>query len=409
MGPFRHYTNKELQSLYNATKLSSNPILLNNYENLIKLSTTLLGNNITSRIVGNLIGKIFSAGETINDLNHTIKRLSLLKQGTIIDYCTEGETSEYMMNKTLKEIKTAVKLASRYSNSSIAVKPSSLISTNILRFMNSLQINHSKPNNVWKESLFYDTSTENLRNRGLDDTKITSLQNGIERLREICILSNQYGIKVMIDAEQTYFQTAINALVARLQQEFNHTEGIVYCTFQSYLTINSQVLESYIEWANRNKIKTAVKLVRGAYMVEELKLSIDEKYKYPIFGTKFKTDSAYDQDLLLLFESYKEGNSICIASHNEQSIQLGKELIKQNRIHRLLGGITFGQLLGMKERVSYNLTNQSYMVQKYVPFGPYNKLIPYLLRRSQEQKDMISEFEAQIDEIAYEYYRRTNN
>ena len=238
------------------------------------------------------------------------------------------------------------------------------------------------------------------------DIEICEIQNCIERLRKLSNLCKDHNLKLMVDAEQSYFQTSIDAFVATLQKEFNKSEGIILNTFQSYLHDSREKIETYFNWNSENRLKTGVKLVRGAYMNEENRLAFGSKEISPINGTKELTDKLYNSNLSFVINAHTLGSILCIATHNDQSIELAKNMMSEKKLSRLRSGISFAQLLGMKSTLSYKLSVENYLVQKYVPFGPFEKMIPYLSRRANEQSEMINETGMQISKIIEELQHR---
>lgn len=409
MRPFAYLPTKELINTYLVSKFSTTPLLLNNSEFLANLGSSLIGNDALSFYLGNTIGRIFSAGETIDSLKLKLESLSKISQGSIMDYCVEGEKSEQFMNRTVEEIEKSIVMASKFIYPSIAIKLTSLIPEETLIKANSIQSGLLKNyDDLWDSSIFNDPTKENLGKLGFDPKEILELQNGLKRVRKICLVCKENKVNAMIDAEQSYFQLAIDAIAASLQKEFNKADGIVLNTIQSYLTNSTEKIASYVKWSKQNQLKTGIKLVRGAYMVEENRLARNFNYISPVFPSKKDTDNCYDHNLELLINSHEDYSSLCVATHNENTVRLAKNLMIQKKSHRTFSGISFAQLLGMKSIIGSELINEHYVVRKYIPFGPFSKLIPYLLRRSYEQRDMLGDIKFELEEMFKELKLREN-
>lgn len=407
MRPYKFLSNLELVNLFAVSKVSSIPLLIQNANHLTTLSSKLIGLKATSFYMGNSAGRVFSAGESIKELKSTLTSLKMIGQSGVMDYCAEGETSIVGMDHSAKEIENSIQLASDFENLSVAVKLTSLMQNETLERLNEIQLKICKnEGNAWGKSVLFDCSTEKLLEFGLSINEVSDVQKGVERARRISKLCMEKGVNLMIDAEQSYFQAAIDGLTAALQKEFNTTRGVVLNTFQSYLKNSTQNLENYFAWTFENQLKSGVKLVRGAYMNEEARLSKMHNYESPINISKEATDNCYNYNLSLCIHSHSSQSSLCIASHNDQSVHLGKELISEKRLHRKMCGITFAQLLGMKSQLSLSLSEENYVVQKYVPFGPFEKLIPYLVRRANEQSAMVVEISQQLELIIQEIRMR---
>ena len=408
MRPFRLHSNAELLNLIFVSNLFSNHHLIDNSEYLINLSSKLIGVHASNLFLGKTVGKVFSAGETQKDLHETLSKLFKLGQGSVIDYCAEGEILESEMNNSVDQISAAIKTASKFPNSAVAVKISSLIAEKTLKKVNSLQLQHCDIHAVWEKSIFHNPTTAELKKYNLTDEEVTQIQNCMERAWRLSGLCEENDLTLMIDAEQTYLQSAIDGLAGSLQKDFNKEKGRIITTFQCYLVNSRDNLESYIRWATEKSLKKGIKLVRGAYRTEEAFIANQNNQKSPINPSKLDTDHSYDYNLEVAISSHNRKDSLCIATHNEKSIDFAQFLMSEKRIHRKLDGITFAQLLGIKTQLSAELVSEEFIVQKYTPFGPFNKLIPYLLRRAQEQKDMLSELNDQIDMIFKELNFRAN-
>ena len=407
--PFQHYSTNELLNLLLVSKVSTYPSLLQNTDTLMNLSSSLIGRQPTSFYVGKLIGNVFSAGESLSHLKSTLKQLSSINQGIVIDYCAEGVTSESGMDETVLQIENAIELSSQYSNSAVGIKLTSLIPEKTLRKLNRLQQDQtSSIESLWGESVFFSLSENTLRESGFSQTEISETFNGIKRIRKICKDCEVFGVSVMIDAEQSYFQFAIDGISALVQKEFNSNRAVVLNTIQSYLVNSSDKLKGYLAWSSQHQLKPGVKLVRGAYLREENSLAHLGNYESPIHRSRQETDSCYNYNLKQTLSHLPENSSVCVASHNKESIYYAKELMNENRVHRLYGGVRFAQLLGMKTMISSYLTHENYVVQKYTPYGPFDKLMPYLGRRAQEMCDMISEIDNQIELVLQELKIRGN-
>ncbi|TMW57241.1 hypothetical protein Poli38472_003166 [Pythium oligandrum] len=249
--------------------------------------------------------------------------------------------------------------------------------------------------------------TQFIQEKPLDDREKTQLRNMIHRLESLANEAAVCGVKLMIDAEQTYMQPGIDHLVLNLQRKYNRdNKDIIYNTFQSYLKISSDRIDIDLERARREKFRFACKLVRGAYMVQERKRARDMGYPDPIHNTIEDTHSNYNTQVAKLLRNNSIA-SFMVASHNEDSIQNTVRLIEELGIDRRTGGVFFGQLLGMCDHVSYTLGDNAYRVFKYVPYGPIQEVLPYLVRRAQENSGLMSGATKEMELIKQEVVRRT--
>jgi proline dehydrogenase len=248
--------------------------------------------------------------------------------------------------------------------------------------------------------------TQFIAEQPLDDREKTQLRNMIHRLESLASEAAEMGVKLMVDAEQTYMQPGIDHLVLNLQRKYNRDKkDVIYNTFQCYLKISGDRIDIDLERARREQFQFACKLVRGAYMVQERKRAKDRGYSDPIHDGIDATHANYDAQVEKLLRNNAIA-SFMVASHNEDSVKKTVRLMDELAIDRRRGGVYFGQLLGMCDNVSYTLGAHAYRVFKYVPYGPIKEVLPYLVRRAQENSGLMSNATKEMDLIKQEVVRR---
>lgn len=230
----------------------------------------------------------------------------------------------------------------------------------------------------------------------------------IERCETIAALASELKVRLMIDAEQTYFQRAIDNVVYNLQRKYNVDFPTIFTTFQCYLTSSYKNVELNLELAKRNGYFFAAKIVRGAYMISERARASDMGYADPIQPTIEATHDNYNKVMELIVQNLAAGHrvNLMVASHNQRSMELMLELMNKYHIHHSNGGIYFGQLLGMADHLTFSLGGQGYKVYKYLPYGPVDEVVPYLLRRVQENSDIMSGAYSELQKLSSELQRR---
>jgi proline dehydrogenase len=223
----------------------------------------------------------------------------------------------------------------------------------------------------------------------LSTEEIKQMSQMMARLETLAAAASVAKVKLMIDAEQTYMQPAIDHVVLNLQRRYNtNGQDTIYNTFQCYLTDSSDRVLIDLERAEREKFHFACKLVRGAYMIQERKRAQDMHYPDPIHPTLEATHANYNAMVeLLLVHNHR--TSFMVASHNEDSVKKTVAYMDALGIPKVGGGVYFGQLLGMCDHISYTLGAEQYQVFKYVPYGPVNEVLPYLIRRAQENSGLM--------------------
>ena len=223
----------------------------------------------------------------------------------------------------------------------------------------------------------------------LTHEELRLLDNMVQRVDTLAESAAKNGVRLLIDAEHSYFQPAIDAVAAQLQLRHNIDEPRIYNTYQCYLRDVHARMAADVERARRGGYKFGCKLVRGAYMVLERQRAEELRISSPIWDTKQETDAAYDSAVAAMMPLVKsEGAEVMVASHNQASVEkavgamVGEQLAPSS-------GVSFGQLLGMADHLTFTLGARGYGAYKYTPFGGIEEVIPYLLRRAQENSDMI--------------------
>lgn len=230
-------------------------------------------------------------------------------------------------------------------------------------------------------------------------------QNVLKRVDTICAMAHQKKVKVFIDAEESWIQPAIDQLVDKMMERYNKTHVTVYNTFQMYRHDRLPFLMESYETAKRNGYMLGAKLVRGAYMEKERIRALQQGYPSPIHPNKAATDQAFNEGIAFVVEHYEDIAS-CNASHNAKSAFLQAELIAQKNIIRKHPHLNFCQLYGMSDQLTFNLAQAGYNVAKYVPYGPVKEVMPYLIRRAQENVSVTGDMSREYQSILTELKRR---
>lgn len=189
--------------------------------------------------------------------------------------------------------------------------------------------------------------------------------------------------KVMIDAEEYEFQQKIHPYIRELQIKYNtRSNPCIYNTYQCYLKTTPEQIISDIDYFERMQISLAMKLVRGAYLDYEIKNAQRKKIPIPVFESIHQTNVCYNRCMLRAIQLAKNKQLyLNIATHNPYSIQIARQNVKAYDTN-----ISFSQLKGMRDDLSQKMLLEGYIVYKYLPYGNYEQMIPYLLRRLQESK-----------------------
>eukprot|EP00730_Choanoeca_flexa_P001389 TRINITY_DN10613_c0_g1_i5.p1 TRINITY_DN10613_c0_g1~~TRINITY_DN10613_c0_g1_i5.p1 ORF type:complete len:578 (+),score=123.71 TRINITY_DN10613_c0_g1_i5:1225-2958(+) len=245
-----------------------------------------------------------------------------------------------------------------------------------------------------------------LRDDMPDEAELQLLRNLLKRLDTLVAYADGKKIRLMIDAEQTYFQPAIDNVVLGLQRKFNKNEPVVYNTYQCYLKDAVSRIRADTERARREGWWFACKLVRGAYMEQERSLASKRGYDSPICESLEDTHYSYNQAMSVVLDQPRA--NLLVASHNQESIEFAISEMERRNIDKKDGGVCFAQLLGMCDHLTYTLGTNGYKAFKYVPYGPVNEVMPYLIRRAHENSSLLGGGGAQreLSMLASEIKRR---
>lgn len=227
------------------------------------------------------------------------------------------------------------------------------------------------------------------------------------RFETVCKAAHQNDIALLIDGEESWMQDAADALVARMMQKYNKQKAIVYNTLQMYRWDRLDYLKKLHEQAKEEGFYIGMKLVRGAYMEKENKRAEEKGYPSPICESKVATDINFDAAIDYMIQNIDK-MAIFAGTHNELSSYTLMEKMKAKNISNTDDRLWFGQLYGMSDNISYNLAVEGYNVAKYLPFGPVKDVMPYLIRRAEENTSVAGQTSRELLLIKTERDRRKN-
>lgn len=373
---FKAKTNSELKRSYWLFNLIGNPAV-------VKLGANFgpLALNIGFKgLIKSTIFKQFVGGETIHDCSVTVAELGKYHIGTILDYSVEGKESEKDFDHCLEETLETIQKAKNDKNIPFCV----FKVTGMARF-----------------ALLEKVSAK----QALNESEKAEWQRVENRVNKICQSALESNQPLFIDAEESWIQPAIDDLANANMAVCNRSKVIVYNTFQLYRTDRLSYLNESIINGKTNGYHIGAKLVRGAYMEKERERAKQMNYPSPIQPSKEAADKDYDAALKLCVENI-DVMGLCAGTHNEKSSSYLLELMKQKNISPADNRIYFSQLFGMSDHISYNLSLSGYNVAKYVPYGPVKEVLPYLIRRAQENTSVKGQTGRELNLIIKEKQRR---
>lgn len=322
----------------------------------------------------------FVGGEDINTCNTTLRILAERGVGSILDYSIEAKSKEEDFEHTTKELLRVLDRAKDTIEIPFAVfKVSGLGSHEIL----------VKASN-WGS---------------LSDTEKDTCQRIYERIDRICAHAVAVETPVFIDAEETWIQPIIDHWALEMMRKYNQEQAWVWNTAQLYRRSCLQEMGDVISLAEQEGWFVGFKLVRGAYMEKENVRALEHGVQSPIHPSKRDTDQAFDAGVELCL-NHLACVSFCSGSHNENSVLKLVEAMKNKQLDPQDKRIWFAQLLGMSDHLSFNLAHAGYNVAKYVPYGPVKELMPYLIRRAEENTSVQGQTGRELQLLAQEMRRR---
>lgn len=322
----------------------------------------------------------FCGGIDINDTGHTVAKLAEFSVGAILDYSVEGENTESGFDQTQHEIIRTIEKAKGSVDIPFCVfKMTGVADINLL---------------------------ERIQNRAsltIDDQE--AYKKALNRVDAICKKAYEAGVPILIDAEESWIQRAIDDLANGMILKYNKERAIVFNTYQMYCKASLENLSHAIQEATNKGHFLGAKLVRGAYMEKERDRAEQNGYKSPIHKDKAATDKAFNDALTVCVENIKRVSVMC-GSHNEYSNRLLVELLEKHVIPCNDKHIWFAQLFGMSDNISFNLAKQQFNVVKYLPYGPVKSVMPYLIRRAEENTSVAGQSSRELTLIRKELKRR---
>jgi len=383
---FAHKSNGDLSKARWLFRSFNYPALLT-YGPAMAKAAVFLGLKFT---IKKTIFQQFCGGENIQECDTAIQNLANSGIGTILDYSVEGEESEVTFDETCAEVLRTIERAKGNTNIPFSVfKTTGIGSSDVLEVASTCIEQHQ-------------IVDINLVESALPEEYKSGWRKTLERFTKLCSSAAESKVRIFVDAEESWLQPAIDLLATHAMESYNKEHAWVFNTLQMYRHDRLAYLERQVA---EGKCYYGYKLVRGAYMEKERARALAKGYQDPIQPNKESTDEDYNRAVAFCLENHNRV-SVCIATHNEKSSLLGTELLNKYQLPRSDWNVSFSQLLGMSDHISFNLSNSGYKVSKYVPYGPVLSVIPYLTRRAQENSGMAGQMGRELALIEAEIKRR---
>ena len=392
---FAYKSNKELKEAHWLFSMMGRPLM-------VKLGTKLTPWAINvglpvKGVIRKTIFKQFVGGETLEQTIPVAKKLGDYNVQVILDYGVEGKEGEENYDHAADEFIRVIRFAATQPN----VPFMSIKVTGMARFSLLEKI---------------DTLMEKAEGRSLIDNyqkalmklsaeELNEWQRVHARVKRVSEAAKAANVGFLVDAEETWIQDPIDALTMLMMDEYNKGKVVVYNTIQLYRHDRLEFLKKSYTAAVERGFVLGAKLVRGAYMEKERKRASEIGYSSPIQPDKESSDRDYNEAVEFCIE-HIDKIGVIVASHNEQSNLLCTRLMQEKGLPSSHPHLHFSQLYGMSDNITFNLAKAGFSVSKYLPFGPIKDVVPYLMRRAQENTSVGGQTSRELNLIEKELKRR---
>jgi proline dehydrogenase len=320
----------------------------------------------------------FCGGVSEDDCINVVDRMYAKGVSSILDYSVEGKEDEEQFDAVLEKTLKLIAFAKEKKAIPFAV---------------------FKPTGFGRLELYQAVG----EGKSLKPAEKTEWNNLIARFEKVCKAAYDNDVPLLIDAEESWMQDAADALVEEMMRKYNKLKPIVFNTLQMYRWDRLDYLKNLHEQAKKEGFHIGMKLVRGAYMEKENERAIEKGYPTPICASKEATDENYDAAVRYMVDNKME---VFAGTHNELSTYFLMDLMEEKGLKTNDPNIWFGQLYGMSDNISYNLAASGYNDAKYLPFGPVKDVMPYLIRRAEENTSVAGQTSRELSMIKAERNRR---
>ena len=298
---------------------------------------------------------------------------------SVLDYSVEGKNEEVSFDAALEKILKIINFCEEKASIPFAV---------------------FKPSGFGRFGLYQKIS----EGKELTSEEQEEWNRVVARFHKVCKVAVIKDVPLLIDAEESWMQNAADELIENLMETYNKEKAIIYNTLQMYRHDRMEYLKKLHQKATKKGFYIGMKVVRGAYMEKERERAEENGYPSPICKDKQATDKNYDTAIKYFMEHTKM--ALFAGTHNEESSYLLMKLAKKHKIKPNDIRLWFGQLFGMSDHISYNLASKGYNVAKYLPFGPVRDVMPYLIRRAEENTSVSGQTSRELNLLKRERKRR---
>lgn len=347
-------------------------------------------------IIRKTIFSQFVGGETLEGTSAVVENLAKFNVKVILDYGVEGKEGEKEFDHATDEFIRVINYAATQPN----IPYMSIKLTGLSRFGLLEKVNDSAVyNDIVRGKIAFDKLNENEK---------AEWNRVVARLTKICAVAAKCNVGVLVDAEESWIQHAEDALATLMMVKFNTEKPVIFNTAQLYRHDRLRYIKDFCSFAKENNFIPAMKLVRGAYMEKERARAAEMNYASPINETKIATDNEFNAAVAFCLDP-QNNMHVVIGSHNEHSNLLATQIMTKSGLSLNDSRIHLSQLYGMSDNITFNLAKAGCNASKYVPFGPIKDVIPYLMRRAQENSSVSSQTRRELELIEKELKRRRHS
>lgn len=375
---FRLKSDSELERAYFLFKMISK-------EPLVKIGTavTKFALNINLPVEGLIRSTVFDhfcGGVSETDCMGTVDKLSDVGVSSVLDFSVEGKEEEKYFDSAAHKV---IEL------------------TQFAKNKKSMPFSVFKPTGFGRFKLLQKVTEK----QDLTDSESLEWQKLEARYDEVSKVAHDCNIRLLIDGEESWMQDAADTLCEKMMEKYNKEKAIVFNTLQCYRWDRLDYLKKMHSSAKEKGYKLGFKIVRGAYMEKENERAAEKGYKTPICESKKATDDNFNEIMKYIMNNLSDID-LFVGTHNELSNYLAMEMMEEKDISKSNNHIWFGQLFGMSDHITFNLGAEGYNVTKYIPFGPVKDVMPYLIRRAEENTSVAGQTSRELTLLKKEKKRR---
>jgi proline dehydrogenase len=375
---FKLKSDSELERAYFLFKMIAN-------EPLVKIGTavTKFALNINLPVEGLVRSTVFDhfcGGVNENDCIPVVDKMYNEGVISVLDYSVEGKEEESQFDMTMNKVLELTKFA---------------------------EIKQAMPFSVFKPTGFgrFEIWQKVTENKPLNDSEKEEWNRIVQRFDSVCKAAYETGITLLIDAEETWMQKAADDLCEEMMETYNKERAVLCNTLQCYRWDRLDYLKEIHQRGVEKGYKVGFKIVRGAYLEKENDRAEELNYPTPMCANKQATDDNFNAVMAYIFD-HLDDIFLFLGTHNEESSYKAMEIMESKGIAKNHSDVWFGQLYGMSDHISYNLGAEGYNVAKYIPFGPVKDVMPYLIRRAEENTSVAGQTSRELSLIKKEKKRR---